>query len=239
MKTKSTSFNLIVALLVLCAALEPAGAAPRGAHSPRGRPPGAHSHGHALEEWAVLWCQRKELFVARERAEELCDYGLSGRVLFLADGTPVSNLDEFHTNRRECVVPDGTAVFFPIDYALVFSTPDFPLGEEALRARAGLYLSYNTNRHCEIDGRPIGNLTRYRRQTPVFSFTFGGRGNIPAGTYPAVADGYWILLPHLAAGRHTIHVVTEAPGSDYHIDLLIHFTIVPAGVYVPPDIGSD
>ena len=144
-----------------------------------------------------------------------------------------------HTNHRECVAPEGGAVFLPIEYALVFSTPDFPLTEDALRAQASLSLSYNSNRRCEIDGRPIGNLERYRRQTPVFSFTFGGRGSTPAGTYPAVADGYWILLPTLAAGRHTIHVVTGAPGSDDYSDLSIQLTIVPASEYVPPDMGSD
>jgi hypothetical protein len=236
MKTRSLSLNWLIALLVLGAASASHGA-PRDAHRAHIRPPKAHSFGHALKELAARWCQRKELFFRQEQAQEMCDYGLSGRVLLLADG--FSQSDEFHTNRRECVVPEGAAVFFPIDYALVLSTPDFPLTEAELRARASLYLNYDTNRYCEIDGRPIQNLERYHRQTDVFSFAFGGRGDVPAGTYPAVADGYWMLLAPLSAGTHTIRVITGAPGSDYHVDLLIELTIVPASEYVPPDFGTD
>jgi len=237
MKTNSRSLNLFGALLVLCATAASAGA-PRGVHWPHLRAPRGHSYGHTLEELAELWCQRKVSFLQREQEEEVCDYGQSGRVWFLANGTEAS--DEFHTNLRECVAPEGRALFFPIDAALVFSTPDFPLTEDDLRAQSSLYLGYNTNRHCEIDGRPIENLERYRRQTPVFPLAWPGRGDVPAGTYPAVADGYWILLAPLPVGSHTIHVITGAPGSDYYIDLLIQLTIVPASEYVPPpDSGSD
>ena len=128
-------------------------------------------------------------------------------------------------------MPEGQALFFPIDHALVFTTPGepgYPLSEEELRAQSRLNLSQNTtNRYCEIDGRPIENLERYRRQTDLFSLTLPGWEDLPAGSFPAVADGYWILLAPLAVGQHTIHVVTGEPGSDNYVDLLIMLTIVP------------
>src|SRR5436190_524831 len=172
MTKNSIRFKQFTALVMSCAALV-AVAAPRHI-----RPPTAHSYGHTLEEWAAFWCQSKAPFLRPDPAAEIqCSFGQSGPVEFLADGTPSSNLDAFHTTLRECVVPEGQALFFPIHYTFVFSTPDFPVTEDELRARSSLYLSYNTNRQCEIDGRPIEDLERYRRQTPAFSFPWNGGGD--------------------------------------------------------------
>ena len=234
MNKNSIPFKQFAALFVSCVALA-AVAAPRHV-----RPPTAHSYGHTLEEWAVLWCQWAYSFSegANPRTDTAdCSLGQSGKVWFLADVLRSS------PGIRQCVMPEGKALFFPVDFAFWFSTPDFPLTYDQLLAQNSLYLGYNTNRMCEVDGRPISNLERYRRQTPAFSVTLAGDSDfdaVPGGTYePAAADGYWVLLDSLSVGAHTIRIVTGAPGSDDYIALLIQLTIVPANEYVPPNPGSD
>jgi hypothetical protein len=226
--------KLFVVFAVLCAALA-APAAPRHI-----RPPTAHSYGHTLEEWAVLWCQwaysfSEEYNPRTDTAD--CSLGQSGKVWFLADVLRAK------PGIRQCVVPEGKALLFPIQFAFGFSTPEFPLTYEVLREHNSTYLGYDTNRICEVDGRPITDLERYHLQTSAFSVTLATDSDfdsVPGGTYePAAADGYWVLLDPLPVGTHTIHIVKGAPGSDYYIDLLIQLTIVPATEYVWPNPVSD
>ena len=85
-----------------------------------------------------------------------------------------------------------------------------------------------------IDGKAVAQIRNYRAVSPGgFSVTLP-EGNVlegfglptPAGTYaPQVADGYWLMLTPLAAGKHTIqlHVVNPSFVLDYVI--VYHITV--------------
>ena len=64
-----------------------------------------------------------------------------------------------------------------------------------------------------IDGDSVENLRQQRVQSPAFTITYpdDNFGGVPAGPYaPNISDGYWLLLPPLSAGRHTIYFRGEA-----------------------------
>jgi len=138
-----------------------------------------------------------------------CAEGQSGYVWFLA-GTFGGSAT------RNCTVPPGRALFFPIlntAYAAPFDClgPPGPVGPcdvDALRASAAADLNNPTTLQATVDGVALQNLTAYRAQSPVFSYSVTADNilGIPAGTYaPAVSDGYWLMLQPLSAGMHTIH----------------------------------
>jgi len=63
-----------------------------------------------------------------------------------------------------------------------------------------------------IDGVPLDDLFSYRASSPEGGFVFKiAEGTVlaefgfPVGDYePAIVDGYWLLLPPLSAGEHTM-----------------------------------
>ena len=60
---------------------------------------------------------------------------------------------------------------------------------------------------CEIDGKAVKQMDRYRFLSDQFTFTaptpwiFGDVG----GTGTSVADGYYVMVRPLSVGSHTIH----------------------------------
>jgi hypothetical protein len=130
---------------------------------------------------------------------------------------------------RTCTVPAGKALFFPlINTADVHtpgdSTPTDQLLWNEMEVTRGFSIS---DLHASIDGVPVSNLnpaaltpspaarTPYRTcagpvsrcSAPAFSLTLPQDNvfGLPEGTYgPAVADGVYLMLAPLSAGRHTI-----------------------------------
>ncbi len=69
-------------------------------------------------------------------------------------------------------------------------------------------------------------------QSPAFTITLpvgAVFGLSPAGTdAPNVSDGYWLMLPPLPAGKHTIHfkgVFTGGPSSGTIVEVTDHLTV--------------
>jgi hypothetical protein len=88
---------------------------------------------------------------------------------------------------------------------------------DQLRAFGTQVIDGVTELHASVDGVPLKNLFGYRVTSPVFSYTlppnniyddprWGCVGGWPPGVqYPAVSDGYWLMLAPLSAGSHTIN----------------------------------
>jgi len=134
----------------------------------------------------------------------------SGRVWFLAGnvgGTTVCTT----------TVPSGKALFFPI--VNVFDVEDaiiaggvklflVPKPVQVAQAFVSNVIATATGLSCEVDGSPVPITAANLEQSTPFSLHLPADNilGVPAGVYfPAVDSGYYVLLPPLSAGQHTIH----------------------------------
>lgn len=131
-----------------------------------------------------------------------CALNQSGEVWFLAgtDGT-----DEII---RNCKVPAGKYLFFPVITMLVHAKPGESLSCQQAKADASDNNNHPVLAVVEIDGKPIKNIERYRVRSPDCFDAFSEAPYIkkPASYFPAASDGYWLMLKPLAPGLHRISV---------------------------------
>ena len=142
---------------------------------------------------------------------------------------------------RTGVLPAGKPLFFPIanlvnDYPC---PPEYgvepPPGETLehyLQRTGNEYLDYyitdpDTQLFAEIDGTALTNLSVYKATSPLFTFT---ADPALAGYYDpcitgtpqvGVAVGYWLLLPPLNPGVHTLHYGATTYGQDVTYTLTV------------------
>jgi hypothetical protein len=159
-------------------------------------------------EWTARWWQwafsiPEDRNPIADPTGENCDEGQSGPVWFLA-GT-FGGLNE-----RNCEIPAGKSILFPIMNAAC-STLEYPeLQTEAeLRSCAISSNEGVTELRVTIDGQQISEqqLRSYRVQSPLFELNLP-EGNLISGqqgSTQAVSDGFWVFLPPLAPGAHEIH----------------------------------
>lgn len=202
----------VASLVAVTVLTTPAGAA-------TANPPVVPPTGTTYNDLAVLWWQYA--LGQPESSNPLvdttganCHAGQSGSVFFLA-GIAGSG-----TVTRQCTVPGGTALFFPLFNAFDVHTPGDGLDSpEQVYADFQRFRFHATALNASVDGVPVPNLTPATTPygacaAPVagctpssFSLKFPGNNlfGIPAGTYqPAVQDGFYLLLDPLAPGRHII-----------------------------------
>jgi hypothetical protein len=236
---------VLCGLAVLCAP---------SAASATSRPVVIPPFGKVYNGLAVAWWQYAVSRPAatnplRDTTGEHCADGQSGPVFFLV-GTQGSDPVE-----RTCTVRGLRALFLPIINAVDVHTPagDFPdenftpelVYQEFLALTNGSGDLSASGLHASVDGREIANLnppnTPYRAcALPVrgcfpaaFSFTLPADNvfdfaHEPAGRYfPALQDGYYLLLAPLAPGRHTIRFGGDAFfNGDFSQDITYHLNIV-------------
>jgi hypothetical protein len=123
---------------------------------------------------------------------------------------------------RECTVPAGTRLFFPVanmffvrDQFLVAEYGRWPLKWSKEKTTAGM--DNVSELIAKVDGVAITNLPTYRVKSPAFTINFPP-GHIyeqygyPAGLYtPATSDGIWLMLPPLSPGKHTVYFHAAFP----------------------------
>lgn len=157
-------------------------------------------------EWTARWWQWV-LSIPRNDNPLIDDSGKnsannqSGPVWFLA-GTSGGAV------ARECTIPAGKAILAPIVNVECDFATDMSLSTEAeLRSCAKADQDTVIEKQVTIDGVNVGNLDKYRFQSPLFELTFpeNNVAGVKPQTTKAVSDGYWILLEPLSPGRHEIH----------------------------------
>ncbi len=153
---------------------------------------------------------------------EFCGLGQQGKFWFLAGNFG-------GVTERECTIPGGKALFFPL-VNILFWTPDDATTLEEARAGSNSQIDPTDSLSLEIDGVPVSDLFAYRAQTFPGGFVF----NIPEGSFltqvagcndgeeffpcspgprpSSVSDGYWIGLRPLPNGPHTIHFTAVVAG---------------------------
>ena len=198
--------------------------------------------GRTFGEWSAAWWQWA--FAIPVSVHPLmdhgdCSVGQSGPVWFLGGSFAFSN-----TAVRTCSVPAGKYLYFPVlngedskieeSFGNGCSIPIFGDTTVGLRKCAQSYED-GVFVNADIDGAAIPHLTeRSRVQSTVFGFTLPDDNVIKwwtgnpylAGTYyPAVDDGYYVMLSPLPAGNHVIHFHGSAPAANFSLDITYYLTV--------------
>ncbi len=228
-------------------------------------PPGGGAvNGKTYAQWSAAWWQWAfSMETIHHPLLETADTsaGQAGPVWFLG-GTFVtstsSNGITVGVARRNCTIPAGKALFFPIlDWENDNGgCPPTHFTEQELRDYIRDLQDGATNMVCTIDGVPVAGLsnptnTPYRVQSPAFDFVQPPNNNLylswgadcykdtsssptPFTNHNAVADGVFLLLQPLSAGPHTIHFA-GAFGSPatFSVDITYNITVVDSNLGNP------
>lgn len=184
--------------------------------------------GVSYEDWGAAWWQWS-LSIPKSINPMLggaCDQNQSGNVFFLA-GTMGG------TDTRDCTIPAGKGIYFPLVNQVIFDCPEYAGGEgytcadsvsEDLKrqwANQNFEMA-QTTLILEVDGVAVNNLEQYRAQSDGFVDPQGANADerinpwcggpirenpcgIPEGSQRnALADGYWVMLRPLSPGQHEI-----------------------------------
>jgi hypothetical protein len=140
---------------------------------------------------------------------ERCSVMQSGPVWFLPDIIPGEGKINYN-----CNIPPGKAILLPITTTFCENTTKVSCGpittDEELADAADNILTHLNNMEVIVDEIKIdlkGSLVK----TGFFNITFPQHpldiwGNIPPGTYRAIATGYFLFLHNLSPGEHTIEL---------------------------------
>jgi hypothetical protein len=192
--------------------------------------------GIALADWTGRWWQWAFAFPDglepyRDRDGRLCDLGQSGPVWFLA-GT-----DGRFDARRTCRVPEGRHLLVPVINMIHYGPISGALARpcDALQKAAATNNDHLRSAVALLDGEalPASAVLRLRTTRCFDPFPGADPGADPgkdaeeeAGSgLHAAADGYWILLPPLPAGRHVLSIGANyaAPGDEGHGSMVQNF----------------
>jgi hypothetical protein len=161
---------------------------------------------------------------------QFADVNQSGRVWFLAGNVG-------GTTVRTITVPSGKALFFPI--VNVFDVEDaiiaggvklflVPQPVQVAQAFVSNVIATATGLSCEVDGSPLPITAANLEQSTPFSLHLPADNilGVPAGVYfPAVDSGYYVLLPPLSAGQHTIHWAGSLTFFSLSLDVTYNITV--------------
>jgi len=154
-----------------------------------------------------------------------------GPVWFLAG-------NEGGTTTRTVTIPAGKALFFPV--ANVFDVEDgtavggggkvFSVKNPLQTAQAFVASLIATagGMSCTVDGTPIAITSDNLEQSTPFTLNLDADNllGIPAGVYyPAVDSGYYVLVPPLPAGQHTIHFAGTIAAFSFSLDVTYNITV--------------
>jgi hypothetical protein len=164
-----------------------------------------------------------------------CTVGQTGQVFFLG-GKFCSTGDtscNATTAKRQCKVPSGKNLFFPIVNSV--DSPPPPDTINNFRAAVQGVIDGATKLEVDLDGQSLKDLSAFRIQSSVFIFTlpddnlFTASGQPePAGTYfPAVDDGVYIMLKPLAPGPHLLHFTGSFPAFSFSFDITYKLKVEP------------
>ena len=204
--------------------------------------------GRTYSDWSAAWEQWAYSIPASKHPlfdNGNCNTAQSGPVFFLGGKYCYNNGTCSYTNVvRMCTIPSSKAIYFPIieseDSALeedVAENPGNPDFQQIAYMRS--YAAGNMDPavvSAWLDGMPIPQLQqRFRVQSTAFSFTLPadnylaaiypqGSNNFQAGTYyPAVDDGWFVMLSPLPPGRHTLHF--RGTIGTFNLDVKYYLTI--------------
>jgi hypothetical protein len=150
------------------------------------------------------------------------------------------------TTTRTCSIPQGTMLFFPVINAVNVNSPNV-CGQDAnnipvatLRAQIAPFIDGASRLSLKVDNKEVKSLLQ-RVQSSVFAVALpednvfdapcSSLGGVPAGIYsPAVDDGFYVDLPPLTVGKHTLSFHAENPSAGFSLDVMYNLTVVPVSL---------
>jgi hypothetical protein len=164
-------------------------------------------YGFSFGEWTVRWWQWAvsspiDINPIVDETGRYANMNQSGPVWFLA-GTPGENRIPI----RECTVPTGKALLFPvINYEINQLEDPHLRTEEAMVKHVVDDINDIINKEAIVDGKSIPTY-RVQSYPKVFSLDVCKDNwlGISPGIIKAAADGYWVFLKPLEAGKHEVY----------------------------------
>jgi hypothetical protein len=170
---------------------------------------------------------------------QYCMVGQRGELWFLA------GVFGGGTATRACSVPDGKPLFFPVINSFNNNTPDCgQLGEnfdvKKLISLITPSIDAAQNLSVTVDGKPLNRKHIQRVLSLPFPTWFPGDNiygpdacgagmPLPAGIYsPSMDDGYYVLLPPLKVGPHTLQFHAES--GTFLQDVTYNLTVEPVSL---------
>lgn len=177
-------------------------------------PSSSSPFGQSYSEWSARWWQwafslpvdGHPLFDTADCSEGQSDgvWFLGGTFNAIGDGTLVVGEAD-----RDCIVPPGTALFFPIINAECDNLLIPDATEAELRDCANDLGDHVVSVEAFVDGAEVDHLGLFRFDSALFPFGPLPDNNLfgsPEGTTGvAVGDGYYLMLRPLSRGTHLIH----------------------------------
>lgn len=200
-------------------------------------------YGRTYSEWNAAWQQWADSIPTAIHPlfdNSDCGTGQTGPVWFLGRKfVAVGSTGTFDNVVRDCDVPEGKALYVAIfnaeDSILEETRPSFtrPIQISDLRGTTAVEMDGITDLAMQVDGEDIPHIKeRFRVQSSVFGFTLPddnfftaiGEGPFKGGTYfPAVDDGYYVMVAPLTIGHHTIHF--HGAGGPDVLDVTYHISV--------------
>ena len=183
-------------------------------------PANSSPHGMTYGEWAAewwTWAISNDFNTILDGTGELCADGQSGHVWFLA-----GSFGSVET--RDCTVPTGQMLFFPIRNNAWFQFPDDPpLDVDGIRALLAAGNDASGAISATVDGVAINNLEQYRTVAPEFNAVVvdDNQFGFPDGSAGQLDDGWYLMLAPLSAGEHTVNFTAQ----DGDLDVTYNLTI--------------
>jgi hypothetical protein len=237
---------VILVLLMVVAAITPV-----NAREFRGRatvaPVDSVVYGRTYGDWAAAWHQWSDAMKADKHPlfdTASCSEGQSGPVWFLGGrmcGTEQPECDNSLVE-RECTVPAGKALFFPIVNIACLDKEaenNYCMGAgpviNEMRATIAGIIDKVSGLELEVDGRParVDLKEDFRVQSPVYttvvpdgnSYQAISEPEIVAGSYLAVDDGIYVMLEPLRKGKHTLNFKGAFPDFGFSLDVTYELTV--------------
>ncbi len=176
----------------------------------------------------ALWWQHALSFPTSQNpildeTGERCMLGQRGDTWFLhgSFGNPLGAPIE-----RNCTIPTGKRIYLPIVNFVCTLASGETVRDIVRQCRDIVDLADLTA--LEVDGQVSNDLIKRRRQTTAFDITLPADNiiGVPAGSYIAVHDGYFALLPELGEGLHTIHLQGGISALGFTVDVIYNITVV-------------
>jgi len=181
----------------------------------------------AIEWWIWAYSAPAGQSPIEDETGEFGHLGQEGKVWFLAGNSGGQTI-------RAVTVPAGKALFFPIiNMSWVPWQSDPPTTEDEARGFLNWAMGLDgIELSCTIDGVEVQDVAGYRAESPTIAFPIleGSVGQAVTGWdepglyWPAMTDGYWLLLAPLSEGEHVIQFSGTHPW--WSLDVTYVLTVV-------------